>query len=60
MFFTASALRQIYKDGKLDNILKEGKALAKFDHHHIVKYNSCWVEWYPAGTIDESDDDEEG
>ncbi|KAK6639093.1 hypothetical protein RUM43_007363 [Polyplax serrata] len=38
-----------------DRVLREVKALAKLDHHHIVRYFNAWTECPPSGWQEKKD-----
>ncbi|XP_068083730.1 eukaryotic translation initiation factor 2-alpha kinase isoform X2 [Anabrus simplex] len=38
-----------------DRVMREVKALAKLDHHHIVRYFNAWLECPPPGWQEEHD-----
>lgn len=53
---TASHLRYLLKEKKLDRVPREIKTLARLDHHHITRYHHCWIESTPYPLPREDED----
>jgi translation initiation factor 2-alpha kinase 3 len=51
---SASELSRLVDSGKIETVLSEVRAMAKLDHHHLVRYFHCWIE-----TRDPKDTDDE-
>ena len=41
---SASELLRLKESGKIETVLSEVRAMAKLDHHHLVRYFHCWLE----------------
>jgi eukaryotic translation initiation factor 2-alpha kinase 3 len=53
---TASHLRYLLKEKKLDRVPREIRTLARLDHHHITRYHHCWIESTPCPLPREGED----
>ncbi|KAH7114503.1 kinase-like domain-containing protein [Dendryphion nanum] len=49
---SSSRLQKIQENGpqEMESLLDEVRALARFDHHNIVRYYNCWLEFTTAPT----------
>lgn len=47
----AAKMQQLAQSGRIEDLLKEVQALARYNHPHIVRYFHAWVEMQPASVL---------